>query len=61
MEEEGDVIRLFLSFLKGLTSLRKIETSMLDFEGARSMQPHLKLTWSMWDDIDRSANEETRC
>lgn len=50
-KKREDVIPLFLSFLKGLTSLRKIETSMLDFEEARSMQSHLKLAWSMWDDI----------
>ena len=45
------VIPLFLSLLKGLTSLEKVETHILDFEEARSIQSELKLPWSMWDDI----------
>jgi len=46
-----NIIPLFLSFLKGLTSLQKIETHMLDFEEARSIQLQYNLPWSMWDDI----------
>jgi len=46
-----NVIPLFLSLLKGLTSLEKIETHMLDFEEAKAIQLELKLPWSMWDDI----------
>jgi predicted nucleic acid-binding protein len=46
-----NVIPLFLSFLKGLTSLQKIETSILDFEEARNMQQEYNLPWSMWDDM----------
>lgn len=46
-----DVIPLFLSLLKQLTSLEKVETHMLDFEEARAMQLELNLPWSMWDDI----------
>ena len=46
-----NIIPLFLSFLKGLTSLQKIETNILDFEEARTMQQQLNLPWSMWDDI----------
>jgi predicted nucleic acid-binding protein len=34
-----------------LTTLEKVETHMLDFEEARSIQLELKLPWSMWDDI----------
>ncbi|MCI4439455.1 type II toxin-antitoxin system VapC family toxin [archaeon] len=45
------VIPLFLSFLKGLTSLQKIETSILDFEEARNIQQQYNLPWTMWDDI----------
>ena len=45
------VIPLFLSLLKRLISLKKVETNMLDFEEARSIQSELKLPWSMWDDI----------
>jgi len=46
-----NIIPLFLSFLKRLTSLQKIETHMLDFEEARSIQLQYNLPWSMWDDI----------
>lgn len=46
-----DVVPLFLSFLKGLTTLQKIETSILDFEEARRLQRQLSLPWEMWDDI----------
>ena len=42
-----NVIPLFLSFLKGLTTLQKTETHMLDFEEARSIQSKLNLPWSM--------------
>jgi len=46
-----DVIPLFLSLLKALTSLQKIETHMLDFEEARNIQSELGFPWSMWDDV----------
>jgi len=46
-----DAIPVFLSLLKTLTSLQKIETHMLDFEEARSIQLEFNLSWSMWDDI----------
>lgn len=45
------VIPLFLSLLKKLTALQKVETHILDFEEARSIQLELSLPWSMWDDI----------
>lgn len=45
-----NVIPLFLSFLKRLTSLQKNETHMLDFEEARGIQLQFNLPWSMWDD-----------
>ena len=45
------VIPLFLSLLKRLTSLDKVETHILDFEEARGIQSELNLPWSMWDDI----------
>ncbi len=50
-KKKENVIPLFLSFLKGLTSLQKIETNILDFEEARSLQSQLNLPWSMWDDL----------
>lgn len=46
-----NIIPIFLSLLKGLTSLQKIETTMLDFEEARSLQLQFNLPWSMWDDL----------
>jgi len=46
-----NVIPIFLLLLKQLTSLRKVETTMLDFEEARSIQSEQDLPWSMWDDI----------
>jgi len=45
------IIPLFLSFLKGLTTLQKIETHMLDFEEAGSIQLQFNLPWAMWDDM----------
>jgi predicted nucleic acid-binding protein len=50
-KKKPDAISIFLSLLKHLTSLDKVETTMLDFEEAKSMQSTLKLSWSMWDDI----------
>jgi len=51
LKKKENVIPLFLSLLKRLTTLEKVETHMLDFEEARSIQLELKLPWSMWDDI----------
>jgi len=50
-ERRQNVIPLFLSFLKKLTTLQKIETHTLDFEEARSIQLQFNLPWSMWDDM----------
>jgi predicted nucleic acid-binding protein len=45
------VIPVYLFLLKKLTSLEKIETSILDFEQARGMQEGSGLDWRAWDDI----------
>ena len=50
-KKKNEAIPIFLSLLKRLTSLDKVETTVLDFEEARSVQSALKLSWSMWDDI----------
>jgi len=50
-KKKHEAIPIFLSFLKRLTSLDKVETTVLDFEEARSVQSALKLSWSMWDDM----------
>jgi len=50
-KKQENVIPLFLSFLKGLVSLQKVETSILDFEEARNIQQQYNLSWTMWDDI----------
>lgn len=44
-------VPLFLTFLKGLTGLRKTETTILDFEEARSIQRESKVPWRAWDDL----------
>ena len=46
-----DAIPIFLSLLKSLTSLQKIETQILNFEEAKRIQSELKLPWSMWEDV----------
>lgn len=50
-KKKHEAIPIFLSLLKRLTSLNKVETTVLDLEEARSMQSALKLSWSIWDDI----------
>jgi len=50
-KRKENAIPVFLSFIKGLTALQKVETHMLDFEEARSIQSQFNLSWAMWDDI----------
>ncbi len=50
-KRRSHIIPIFLSLLKRLTSLQKIETSVIDFEEAKAIQSELNLPWSMWDDI----------
>ncbi|MEM3623343.1 MAG: type II toxin-antitoxin system VapC family toxin [Candidatus Bathyarchaeia archaeon] len=50
-KKRESIIPIFLSLVKGLTTLQKIETTMLDFEEARGLQTQLNLPWLMWDDI----------
>jgi predicted nucleic acid-binding protein len=50
-KKKENAIPVFLSFIKGLTSLQKVETHMLDFEEARSIQLQFNLSWAMWDDM----------
>ncbi|MBS7656269.1 type II toxin-antitoxin system VapC family toxin [Candidatus Bathyarchaeota archaeon] len=50
-KKEADVIPVFLSLLKKLTSLNKIETLTLDFEEAKTIQLKLNLPWDIWDDL----------
>lgn len=45
------VIPVCLSLLKKLTSLEKVETSILDFEEARDMQAKYSFDWREWDDL----------
>jgi predicted nucleic acid-binding protein len=45
------VIPLFLNLLKGLTSLRKVETEFIDFVTANDLQKDLSLSWKAWDDL----------
>jgi len=50
-KKKHEAIPIFLSLLKRLTSLDKVETTVLDLEEARSMQSALKFSCSIWDDI----------
>jgi len=50
-KKEENTIPIFLSFIKALTALQKVETHMLDFEEARSIQAQFNLSWAMWDDM----------
>ena len=50
-KKRQNIIPLFLSFIKGLVTLQKIETNILDFEESRSIQLQYNLPWSMWDDM----------
>jgi len=50
-KKRQNIIPLFLSFIKGLVTLQKIQTNILDFEESRSIQLQYNLPWSMWDDI----------
>ena len=50
-KKKENTIPIFLSFIKGLTALQKVETHMLDFEEARSIQAQFNLSWAMWDDM----------
>ncbi|MFQ5950985.1 MAG: type II toxin-antitoxin system VapC family toxin, partial [Candidatus Geothermarchaeales archaeon] len=50
-KKRQETIPSFLSLLRGLTSLQKLDTRILDFEEARETHSKLKLPWSMWDDI----------
>ena len=50
-KKRQNIITLFLSFIKGLVTLQKIETNILDFEESRSIQLQYNLSWSMWDDM----------
>ena len=50
-KKRQNIIPLFLSFIKGLVTLQKIETNILDFEESRSIQLQYNLSWSMWDDM----------
>ena len=44
-----EAIPSFLALLKSLTTLKKYETTILDFEEAKRIQSDLKLSWLYWD------------
>lgn len=45
------IIPLFLDLLRGLTSLKKVETEFIDFVVAIDLQKGLRLSWKAWDDL----------
>ena len=54
-KKKEKVIPIFLSLVKGLTSLRKVETQFTDFLVATDLQKDLQLSWKAWDDLVISA------
>lgn len=44
-------IPVFLGLVRGLTSLRKIETQFIDFAEATDLQRESRLPWKEWDDL----------
>ena len=46
---------LFLNLIKGLTSLKKVETEFIDFVEAVDLQKTSELSWKAWDDLVISA------
>jgi predicted nucleic acid-binding protein len=50
-KKRDKIIPLFLDLLKGLTSLRKIETEFIDFTTATDLLKGLQLSWNAWDDL----------
>lgn len=50
-KRKSDIIPLFLEFLKGLTSCKKVDTTILDFEDAKLLQSQGVFSWESWDDL----------
>lgn len=48
---KADVIPRFLSFLKSLANLTKVETLYSDFIEAEALQAEHRLEWRLWDDL----------
>ena len=57
-KKKEKVIPIFLNLVKGLTSLRKVETQFIDFLVAADLQKDLQLPWKAWDDLVISAQME---
>ena len=50
-KKKEKVIPLFLDLVRGLTSLKKVETQFIDFVLATDLQKGLRLSWKTWDDL----------
>lgn len=50
-KKKEKIIPLFLDLLKGLTSLKKVETEFIDFAAATDLLKDLHLSWNAWDDL----------
>jgi predicted nucleic acid-binding protein len=49
------IIPVFLDLVRGLTSLRKVQTEFIDFVEANDLQKSSRLSWTAWDDLVISA------
>lgn len=54
-KKKEKVIPIFLDLVRGLTSLKKVETEFIDFVEAIDVQKRLQLSWRAWDDLVISA------
>lgn len=50
-KKRENTVSVFLNLLKGLTSLKKVETEFMDFINASDEQKRLRISWSIWDDL----------
>jgi predicted nucleic acid-binding protein len=50
-KKKEKVVPFFIHLVRGLTSLRKVETEFTDFVDAMDIQERAKLSWKAWDDL----------
>ena len=54
-KKKEKTIPIFLDLVRGLTSLKKVETEFMDFAEAIDLQKSSYLSWTAWDDLVISA------
>lgn len=50
-KKRESTIPIFLNLLRGLTSLKKVETEFMDFMETIEEQKRLEAPWKIWDDL----------